>query len=193
MGPDHNLLRRTSPLPLGTIAVVQGGLPGGATCASKAIIHRDLKPSNILVIRVDLHPVPKVIDFGVAKALGQKLTEKTLFTGADQMIGTPAYMSPEQAELGRVDIDTRSDIYSLGVILYELLTGVITVRSAKPSRPPPLMNCGASFAILSHQAFHSPEAVGTKDRDGCDTQASQPGGAPPEPGRRLGLDRDAVP
>ena len=68
--------------------------------------------------------MPKVIDFGVAKALGQKLTDKTLFTGLAQMIGTPAYMSPEQAELSGLDIDTRSDIYSLGVLLYELLTGV---------------------------------------------------------------------
>src|SRR6266581_1919189 len=90
----------------------------------KAVIHRDLKPSNILVTLHDGEPVPKVIDFGVAKALGQKLTEKTLFTAFRQMIGTPAYMSPEQAELGGLDIDTRADIYSLGVLLYELLTGV---------------------------------------------------------------------
>ena len=89
----------------------------------KGIIHRDLKPSNVLVTLHDGEPVPKVIDFGVAKALGQKLTEKTLFTGFQQMIGTPAYMSPEQAELSGLDIDTRSDIYSLGVLLYELLTG----------------------------------------------------------------------
>jgi parvulin-like peptidyl-prolyl isomerase/tetratricopeptide (TPR) repeat protein len=90
----------------------------------KAVIHRDLKPSNILVTLHDGEPVPKVIDFGVAKALGQKLTEKTLFTAFRQMIGTPAYMSPEQAEMSGLDIDTRSDIYSLGVLLYELLTGV---------------------------------------------------------------------
>jgi WD40 repeat protein/serine/threonine protein kinase len=90
----------------------------------KAVIHRDLKPSNILVTLHDGEPVPKVIDFGVAKALGQKLTEKTLFTSFRQMIGTPAYMSPEQAEMSGLDIDTRSDIYSLGVLLYELLTGV---------------------------------------------------------------------
>jgi WD40 repeat protein/serine/threonine protein kinase len=92
----------------------------------KGIIHRDLKPNNVLVTLHDGEPVPKVIDFGVAKALGQKLTEKTLFTGFAQMIGTPAYMSPEQAELSGLDIDTRSDIYSLGVLLYELLTGVTT-------------------------------------------------------------------
>jgi len=90
----------------------------------KGIIHRDLKPSNVLVTLHDGEPVPKVIDFGVAKALGQKLTEKTLFTRFEQMLGTPAYMSPEQAALGGLDIDTRSDIYSLGVLLYELLTGV---------------------------------------------------------------------
>ena len=90
----------------------------------KGIIHRDLKPSNVLVTLHDGEPVPKVIDFGVAKALGQKLTKKTLFTGFQQMIGTPAYMSPEQAELSGLDVDTRSDIYSLGVLLYELLTGV---------------------------------------------------------------------
>jgi tetratricopeptide (TPR) repeat protein len=90
----------------------------------KGIIHRDIKPSNVLVTLHDSEPVPKVIDFGIAKALGQKLTDKTLFTGFAQMMGTPAYMSPEQAELSGLDIDTRSDIYSLGVLLYELLTGV---------------------------------------------------------------------
>src|SRR5204862_3276656 len=89
----------------------------------KGIIHRDLKPSNILVTLHDEKPVVKVIDFGVAKALGQQLTDKTLFTGFAQMIGTPLYMSPEQAGQSGLDIDTRSDIYSLGVLLYELLTG----------------------------------------------------------------------
>jgi serine/threonine protein kinase len=89
----------------------------------KGIIHRDLKPSNVLVTLHDGQPVPKVIDFGVAKATNQQLTEKTLFTNFSQMIGTPLYMSPEQAEISSLDVDTRSDIYSLGVLLYELLTG----------------------------------------------------------------------
>ncbi len=90
----------------------------------KGIIHRDLKPSNVMVTLHDGVPVVKVIDFGVAKALGQQLTDKTLFTGFAQMVGTPMYMSPEQAQLSGLDIDTRSDIYSLGVLLYELLAGV---------------------------------------------------------------------
>src|SRR4051812_18073259 len=89
----------------------------------KGIIHRDIKPSNVLVTVHDTTPVVKVIDFGVAKALGQVLTDKTLFTGFAQMIGTPLYMSPEQAGQSGLDVDTRSDIYSLGVLLYELLTG----------------------------------------------------------------------
>jgi hypothetical protein len=89
----------------------------------KGIIHRDLKPSNILVTLHDGVPVAKVIDFGVAKAIGHCLTERTVYTGFTAMIGTPMYMSPEQAEMSGLDIDTRSDIYSLGVLLYELLTG----------------------------------------------------------------------
>jgi serine/threonine protein kinase/WD40 repeat protein len=89
----------------------------------KGIIHRDLKPANVLVALYDGKPVPKVIDFGVAKATGQPLTERTLFTGFGAVVGTLEYMSPEQAELNQLDIDTRSDIYTLGVLLYELLTG----------------------------------------------------------------------
>src|SRR6266478_522492 len=89
----------------------------------KGIIHRDIKPSNILVTLNDGVPVPKVIDFGIAKATEGKLTEATVYTQLHQFIGTPAYMSPEQAEMSSLDIDTRSDIYSLGVLLYELLTG----------------------------------------------------------------------
>jgi serine/threonine protein kinase len=89
----------------------------------KGIIHRDIKPSNVMVTMHDGVPVPKVIDFGIAKATEMRLTEKTLFTQYEQFMGTPAYMSPEQAEMTGLDIDTRSDIYSLGVLLYELLTG----------------------------------------------------------------------
>jgi WD40 repeat protein len=89
----------------------------------KGVIHRDLKPSNVLVTLHDGTPVPKVIDFGIAKALGQQLTDKTLFTGFAQLVGTPLYMSPEQAEMSGLDVDTRTDVYALGVLLYELLTG----------------------------------------------------------------------
>jgi WD40 repeat protein/serine/threonine protein kinase len=89
----------------------------------KGIIHRDLKPTNVLVTLHDGVPVPKIIDFGVAKAIGQQLTDKTIYTNFAQLVGTPMYMSPEQAALSSLDVDTRSDIYSLGVLLYELLTG----------------------------------------------------------------------
>ena len=118
----------------------------------KGVIHRDIKPSNILVAMHDGVPVPKVIDFGVAKATEQRLTDKTIYTALEQMIGTPAYMSPEQAEKTGLDIDTRSDIYGLGVLLYELLTGKTpfdakellakgieemrrTIREEEPRRP----------------------------------------------------------
>ncbi len=89
----------------------------------KGVIHRDIKPTNVMVTLHDGNAVPKVIDFGIAKATHQRLTEKTLFTNYAQMIGTPAYMSPEQAEMSGLDVDTRTDVYSLGVLLYELLTG----------------------------------------------------------------------
>jgi eukaryotic-like serine/threonine-protein kinase len=95
----------------------------------KAIIHRDLKPSNVLVEEVDDKPVPKIIDFGLAKATGQRLTDMTMFTEAGAMLGTPDYMSPEQADRNERNIDTRTDVYSLGVILYELLVGALPLGS----------------------------------------------------------------
>src|SRR4029077_10530077 len=97
----------------------------------KGIIHRDLKPSNVLVARYHEKPVPKVIDFGVAKAIGQKLTEQTLHTGFAAVVGTLEYMSPEQASFNQLDIDTRSDVYSLAILLYELLTGTTPLKHGR--------------------------------------------------------------
>jgi non-specific serine/threonine protein kinase/serine/threonine-protein kinase len=89
----------------------------------KAIIHRDLKPSNILVVEIEGRPAPKIIDFGIAKPLNQKLSADTIHTGFGALVGTPEYMSPEQAVSGGADIDTRTDVYSLGIVFYELLAG----------------------------------------------------------------------
>ena len=140
----------------------------------KGIIHRDIKPTNVMVTLHDGKPVPKVIDFGVAKATSQQLTEKTLFTAYGQMIGTPVYMSPEQAEMSGLDIDTRSDIYSLGVLLYELLTGTTPfdgkrlrdagfvemqriIREEEPPRPSTRVSTlGAALTVLSSQRSTEP-------------------------------------
>ena len=107
----------------------------------KGVIHRDLKPSNVMVTMHDDKAVPKVIDFGVAKAISQQLTERTLFTAYGQMIGTPMYMSPEQAELSGLDVDTRSDVYSLGVLLYELITGSTPFDEERRSNASASMRC----------------------------------------------------
>jgi non-specific serine/threonine protein kinase/serine/threonine-protein kinase len=103
----------------------------------KALIHRDLKPSNILVARVDGRAQPKIIDFGIAKAVGYRLTEKTLFTELGEVIGTPDYMSPEQGDSSGQDVDTRTDVYSLGVVLYQLLTGKLPFEKAEKDAEPP--------------------------------------------------------
>jgi tetratricopeptide (TPR) repeat protein/tRNA A-37 threonylcarbamoyl transferase component Bud32 len=137
----------------------------------KGIIHRDIKPSNVLVTLHDGVPVPKVIDFGIAKATNSELTSKTLFTEHRQMIGTPAYMSPEQAEMSGLDIDTRSDIYSLGVLLYELLTGTTpfdmqallegsfaemmrTIREVEPHKPSTRISALGETAARTAQQRH---------------------------------------
>ena len=115
-----------------------------STPISKGIIHRDLKPYNILIGLYDGQPVPKVIDFGLAKAMHQPLTEHTLYTAHGDMMGTPLYMSPEQAELNNLDLDTRTDIYALGVILYELLTGTTPMEKQRFRRRPGTRCCGSS-------------------------------------------------
>ncbi|HBE67841.1 MAG TPA: hypothetical protein DDW52_06805 [Planctomycetaceae bacterium] len=151
----------------------------------KGIIHRDLKPSNILVARYDGRPVPKVIDFGVARAANQNLTEKTLFTEFGQIVGTLDYMSPEQAERNQLDIDTRSDVYSLGVVLYELLVGEVPfdrqrlrsaawdemlriIREEEPPRPSiRLSSSGTAPSIAANRSLE-PTKLGTLVRGELD-------------------------
>ena len=142
----------------------------------KGIIHRDIKPSNILVTLHDGVPVPKVIDFGIAKATEGRLTDATLFTAFEQFIGTPAYMSPEQAEMSGLDIDTRSDIYALGVLLYELLTGKTpfdarelvqsgidamrkTIREREPQRPSTRLSTMLGDALTTTASTHGTDSV----------------------------------
>ncbi len=139
----------------------------------KGIIHRDIKPSNVLVMLHDGSPEPKVIDFGVAKAIEQRLTERTLFTQIGQVVGTPEYMSPEQAETSGLDIDTRSDIYSLGVLVYELLTGstpldrrrlreasitevLRRVREEEPSRPSTRLSTSDEIVAIAERRRTEP-------------------------------------
>jgi serine/threonine protein kinase/tetratricopeptide (TPR) repeat protein len=143
----------------------------------RGIIHRDLKPSNVMVAQQDAVSIPKIIDFGIAKAINQRLTEKTVFTQYAQIIGTPAYMSPEQAEFNDLDVDTRTDIYSLGILLYELLIGAPpfseeqlrqagylemqrVIREEEPAKPSTrLSTLGATLTEIAKQRHATPELL----------------------------------
>ena len=127
---------------------------------TKGIIHRDIKPSNVLVSVQDSRPLPKVIDFGVAKAVSQRLTEKTLFTQLGVMIGTPGYMSPEQAEVTGLDVDTRTDVYSLGVLAYELLVGELPFDAKR------LRQAALAGAAADHPGGGAAEAQRAADDSG---------------------------
>ena len=158
----------------------------------KGIIHRDIKPTNVLVAMYDDRPVPKVIDFGVAKAIQQRLTEKTKFTQLGQVVGTIDYMSPEQAKLNQPDIDTRSDIYSLGVLLYELLTGDDAVRPSASAlgrvRRTAADHPGGGAAQAQSPAQHQRVAAVHCRQPADRAQEAEHAGP-----RRTGLDRDEGP
>jgi serine/threonine protein kinase/tetratricopeptide (TPR) repeat protein len=153
----------------------------------KGIIHRDIKPSNVLVAIQDGGPVPKVIDFGIAKATQGRLTDQTVFTAFEQFLGTPAYMSPEQAQLGGMDVDTRSDIYSLGVLLYELLTGKTpfdsrvllaqgldamrrTIQDKEPPTPSTRLKQELVAADIRRLKSPAPEAASSEDAIGASSR-----------------------
>ena len=181
----------------------------------KGIIHRDIKPSNVMITLYDGKPVPKVIDFGVAKATEQKLTERTLFTQYGTLVGTLEYMSPEQAEMSALGVDTRSDIYSLGVLLYELLTGstplshkrvkeaayaeiLRMIREEEPPRPSTrLSDSGEALASISAQRHMEPAKLTKLVRGELDWIVMKTPGEGPQPplrdGQRLRGGRAALP